>query len=57
MIMKDIQDKLTQCEINQQELWSYRPLSPETLQSLKKLSDSKQIVFKGVAKNGGYESL
>ena len=33
--MKDIQDKLTQCEINQQELWSYRPLSPETLQSLK----------------------
>ena len=35
MIMNDIQDKLTQCEINQQELWSYRPLSPETLQSLK----------------------
>ena len=33
--MNDIQDKLTQCEINQQELWSYRPLSPETLQSLK----------------------
>ncbi len=35
MIMNDIQDKLTQCEINQQELWSYRPLSLETLQSLK----------------------
>ena len=35
MIMNDIHDKLTQCEINQQELWSYRPLSPETLQSLK----------------------
>ncbi len=33
--MNDIHDKLTQCEINQQELWSYRPLSPETLQSLK----------------------
>ena len=33
--MNDIQDKLTQCEINQQELWSYRPLSLETLQSLK----------------------
>lgn len=88
--MKDIQDKLTQCEINQQELWSYRPLSRDitffeeilldtikqnpglnapslskrlgrslrtTQRYLKKLSDSKQIVFKGVAKNGGYESL
>ena len=35
MIMNDIQNKLLQCDKNQQELWSYRPLSPETLQSLK----------------------
>ena len=35
MIMNDIRDKLIQCETNQQELWSYRPLSSETLQSLK----------------------
>lgn len=35
MITNEIQDKLIQCENNQQELWSYRPLSQETLQSLK----------------------
>ena len=28
-----------------------------TQRYLKKLSDKKQIVFKGVAKNGGYEEL
>lgn len=33
--MNDLQNKLAQCDKNQQELWSYRPLSPETLQSLK----------------------
>ena len=35
MISGDLQDKLIQCEKYQQELWSYRPLSPETLDSLK----------------------
>ncbi len=35
MIMNNLQNKLLQCENNQQQLWSYRPLSPETLQSLK----------------------
>ena len=73
MISGDLQDKLTQCEKYQQELWSYRPLSPglnapalskklgrslrTTQRYLKKLSDKKQIIFKGVAKNGGYEAI
>lgn len=35
MITNDLQSKLEQCDGFQQELWSYRPLSPETLQSLK----------------------
>ena len=35
MISKDLQNKIEQCETFQQELWSYRPLSPETLMSLK----------------------
>lgn len=35
MITKEIQDKLSLCDAYQQELWSYRPLSPETVQSLK----------------------
>lgn len=35
MISKDLQNKIEQCETFQQELWSYRPLSPETLISLK----------------------
>lgn len=35
MVTNDIQDKLLQCENFQIELWSYRPLSPETIQSLK----------------------
>ena len=33
MISKDLQNKIEQCETFQQELWSYRPLSPETRQS------------------------
>ena len=73
MISGDLQDKLTQCEKYQLELWSYRPLSPglnapalskklgrslrTTQRYLKKLSDKKQIIFKGVAKNGGYEAI
>lgn len=35
MITNDLQSKLEQCDGFQRELWSYRPLSPETLQSLK----------------------
>ena len=35
MITNDLQNKLEQCENFQHELWSYRPLSPETLKSLK----------------------
>lgn len=35
MISKDLQNKIEQCKTFQQELWSYRPLSPETLISLK----------------------
>ena len=35
MISSDLQDKIFQCEKFQQELWSYRPLSPETINSLK----------------------
>lgn len=32
---EDIQKKLAQCEQQQRMLWTYRPLSPETLQSLR----------------------
>ena len=35
MISNDLQDKIKQCDAFQHELWSYRPLSPETLMSLK----------------------
>lgn len=35
MITNDLQSKLERCDGLQQELWSYRPLSPETLKSLK----------------------
>ena len=35
MITNDLQSKLERCDGLQQELWSYRPLSPETLKPLK----------------------
>ena len=35
MITNDLQSKLERCDGLQQELWSSRPLSPETLKSLK----------------------
>ena len=31
----DIQSKLSQCERQQRQLWTYRPLSPETIRSLR----------------------
>ena len=31
----DLQTKLQQCERQQRALWRYKPLSPETLQSLR----------------------
>lgn len=35
MMNMDIQNKLVQCERQQQMLWAYRPLSPDTLRSLR----------------------
>lgn len=35
MEKKELQDKLLQCEQLQQQLWAYRPLSAETLKSLR----------------------
>jgi len=35
MEKKELQDKLLQCEQLQQQLWAYRPLSTETLKSLR----------------------
>ena len=35
MERKELQDKLLECEKLQQQLWAYRPLSAETLKSLR----------------------
>lgn len=35
MTTQQIEEKLAQCERQQQALWAYRPLSPETLRSLR----------------------
>ena len=65
----ELQKRLAQCERQQQQLWAFRPLSKETLQSLREYyrigltytsnapegkADKKLIVFRGVAKKGGY---